>query len=60
MTKRKKSPGLFTGWWVVPGDPKHRIKPIRRSEYGELYRLERLGRELGLQRNVLENTQAPK
>jgi hypothetical protein len=45
---RRKSPGLFTGWWfTLAGD---RLAKIRQEEFGELYRLERLGRTLGLHR----------
>jgi len=45
---KRKSPGLFNGFWLDMAGKK--IRRIYRSEYGELYRLERLGRELGLQK----------
>jgi hypothetical protein len=43
---RPKGPGLFNGWWLDMGGKK--LRRIRRNEYPELYRLHRIGRELGL------------
>lgn len=47
-TSRRKSPGLFNGFWYTHDGKK--IRQIWRSEYGELYRLHTLGKDLGLQK----------
>jgi hypothetical protein len=43
----KRKPGLFNGYWLDRDGRK--AGRVRRSEYGELYRLHALGKRLGLQ-----------
>ena len=43
---RRGSPGLFNGYWLTMAGVK--IRRVRQSEYGELYRLEALRKRLHL------------
>jgi hypothetical protein len=49
--RKKKSPGLFCGFWLTPSGKK--IRRIRRDEFGELYRLWREHADIRLGVRVL-------
>ena len=50
MSPKRRNPnaGLFNGYWLDTNGK--RIRRLVRSEYPELYRLHRIGVDLGLQR----------